>query len=43
MISQTVSMLEAYHVRKHDRIVITAGVPFGSDGQTNLIQVHELD
>jgi pyruvate kinase len=25
-----------------DYVVVTAGVPFGSSGHTNLIQVHEI-
>jgi pyruvate kinase len=29
-------------VESGDYIVITAGIPFGSSGHTNLIQVHEV-
>ncbi len=42
MVKQAVSALDPSSVSAGDRIVITAGVPFGSSGQTNLIQVHEI-
>jgi pyruvate kinase len=42
MLKQAVSVLDPLLVSAGGRIVITAGVPFGSSGQTNLIQVHEL-
>jgi pyruvate kinase len=42
MLKQAVSALDPSLVSVGGRIVITAGVPFGSSGQTNLIQVHEL-
>jgi len=33
---------EAGFVRKGDTVVITAGVPVGMSGTTNLIKVHEV-
>ncbi|MCL2865978.1 MAG: pyruvate kinase [Lachnospiraceae bacterium] len=33
---------EAGHVKKGDRVVLTAGVPLGRPGQTNLIKVEEI-
>jgi pyruvate kinase len=43
MMSQTVEAVKRSGLVKGDCIVITAGVPFGSSGHTNLIQVHELE
>jgi pyruvate kinase len=43
MMNQTVEAVTRSGLVKGDRIVITAGVPFGSSGHTNLIQVHELE
>ena len=42
MLAQTVSVMERYNLDSGDKVVITAGVPFGLSGQTNLIQVHEM-
>ncbi len=43
MLSQTTSAIQPLGiVESGDYIVITAGIPFGSSGQTNLIQVHEI-
>ncbi|MGH2538132.1 MAG: pyruvate kinase [Candidatus Promineifilaceae bacterium] len=42
MFRQTVAAYEAYAGQNGGRIIITAGIPFGSSGQSNLIQVHEL-
>ncbi|MFQ5420617.1 MAG: pyruvate kinase [Anaerolineae bacterium] len=42
MIARTVETLRPLGLHKGDKIVITAGVPFGQQGQTNLIQVHEI-
>lgn len=42
MLQQTVSALKPYGLKKGDKVVITAGIPFGASGQTNLIQVHEI-
>ena len=27
-------------VRKGDRVVLTAGIPFGGEGRTNMLKVH---
>jgi pyruvate kinase len=44
MLNQTVSTIKKGGIiQSGDRIVITAGIPFGSSGHTNLIQVHEID
>jgi pyruvate kinase len=43
MMNQTVDAVKRSGLVKGDCIVITAGVPFGSSGHTNLIQVHELE
>ncbi|NIP24689.1 MAG: pyruvate kinase [Phycisphaerae bacterium] len=44
MLEQTVSAIQPLGlVKKGDHIVITAGIPFGSSGQTNLIQVHKVE
>jgi pyruvate kinase len=42
MLEQTVSAMEPYALAPGDKMVITAGVPFGARGQTNLIQVHDI-
>ena len=42
MLSQTIAVMERYNLDPGDKVVITAGVPFGLAGQTNLIQVHEM-
>jgi pyruvate kinase len=42
MLQQTAEVVRPYHFRAGEQIVITAGVPFGSSGQTNLIHVHEI-
>jgi len=42
MLEKTVVAMESFHLQKGDKLVITAGVPFGTSGQTNLIQVHEI-
>jgi pyruvate kinase len=34
---------EEGHVKKGDSVVITAGVPVGSSGQTNMIKVFEFE
>lgn len=44
MLEQTISVVHPLGiVDKGDHIVITAGIPFGSSGQTNLIQVHTIE
>jgi pyruvate kinase len=42
MLAQTVLSMRAYNLAQGDKLVITAGIPFGSSGTTNLIQVHEI-
>ncbi|MCA9922471.1 MAG: hypothetical protein KC421_08865, partial [Anaerolineales bacterium] len=42
MLKQTVRSLAQYELKRDDKLVITAGIPFGASGQTNLIQVHEI-
>ncbi len=43
MLEVTVETMRPFGLKSGDKIVITAGVPFGTSGQTNLIQVHEID
>jgi pyruvate kinase len=42
MLDVTVRAAHSHGLNVGDHIVITAGVPFGSSGHTNLIQVHEI-
>ncbi|RMH02423.1 MAG: pyruvate kinase [Chloroflexi bacterium] len=42
MLEETVMAMRPFNLRQGDKLVITAGVPFGQSGQTNLIQVHEI-
>jgi pyruvate kinase len=42
LLEQTIAVLRPFGLENGDRIVITAGVPFGSNGPTNLIQIHEF-
>lgn len=42
MIERTISAIQTFGLEQGDEIVITAGVPFGRSGRTNLIQVHEV-
>ena len=43
MIRNTIRAAQSQHlVTKGDRLVIIAGVPFGVDGQTNLIKIHTV-
>ncbi len=42
MMEATVNAVRPLGLRKGDRIVITAGLPFGSSGTTNLIRVLEV-
>ena len=42
MLEQTVQALKSTGFNPGDRIVITAGIPFGAKGHTNLIRVHEI-
>jgi pyruvate kinase len=43
MVRITVGALKRFELNRGDKVVITAGVPFGRSGQTNLIQVHEIE
>ncbi len=42
MLAQAVAALRSFNLEPGNKLVITAGVPFGSQGQTNLIQVHTI-
>lgn len=42
LIEQTIAVLRPFGLESGDTVVITAGVPFGAKGQTNLIQIHEI-
>jgi pyruvate kinase len=42
MLEQSVAAVQPLGLNPGDKMVITAGVPFGSSGLTNLIQVHEI-
>lgn len=43
MIEESVRVAYSRGLKVGDLVVITAGVPFGSSGHTNLIQVHEIE
>jgi pyruvate kinase len=42
MLDVTVETLRPFGLKPGDKLVITAGVPFGTNSQSNLIQVHEI-
>ena len=42
LLEQTAVAMKRYNLNPGDKLVITAGVPFGITGQTNLIQVHQI-
>lgn len=42
MLQETVQAMQSYELAPGDKLVITAGVPLGRTGHTNLIQVHEI-
>jgi pyruvate kinase len=42
MLDATVKALRPFSLDSGDKIVITAGVPFGRKATTNLIQVHSI-
>ena len=42
MLEQTAEALRPFGLIAGNKVVITAGIPFGSSGQTNLIQVQEI-
>jgi pyruvate kinase len=43
MLKQTAVTMRPFGLSVGDKLVITSGVPFGSSGKTNLIQVHEIE
>ncbi|MCA9981117.1 MAG: pyruvate kinase, partial [Anaerolineales bacterium] len=42
LIHHTVVAISTVNMHKGDRLVLTSGVPFGTSGVTNLIQVHQI-
>jgi pyruvate kinase len=42
MLQETIAAVDPLGLKPGDRVVITAGVPFGRSGHTNLIQVFEM-
>ena len=42
LVTAVITAVHTQNISSGERIVITAGVPFGKSGQTNLIQVHQL-
>lgn len=42
MIAETLAAVTKLGAQPGDRLVLTAGVPFGKAGATNLIQIHEV-
>lgn len=42
MFAQAVDAMRSYNLEPGDKLVITAGVPFGQHGTTNLIRVYEI-
>lgn len=42
MLQQTMEGLKLLGLKRNDKLVVTAGIPFGASGQTNWIQVHEM-
>jgi len=42
LVTAVITAVRTQNISAGKRIVITAGVPFGQSGQTNLIQVHQL-
>lgn len=42
MLDVTMNALQPYKLETGSKVVITAGVPFGESGTTNLIQVHTI-
>jgi pyruvate kinase len=43
MLEKTVAAIDSLGLKPGEHIVITAGVPFGRSGHTNLIQVYDMD
>ncbi len=42
LIAETITALKPFKLRSEDALVLTAGVPFGSSGLTNLVRVHRV-
>lgn len=42
MLQVAVDTMRPYGLEKGDRMVVSAGVPFGTGAHSNLIQVHEV-
>ena len=42
LVDAVIAAVHTHDIVAGERIVITAGVPFGQSGHTNLIQVHQL-
>jgi pyruvate kinase len=42
MLGATMKALLPFKLKDDDKVVITAGVPFGASGKTNMIQVHSV-
>jgi len=42
LVDAVITAVHTHDITAGERIVITAGVPFGQSGHTNLIQVHQL-
>lgn len=42
MLNRTAEAMRPFSLNKGDRLVVTAGIPFGARGRTNLIQVQEI-
>lgn len=42
MLRESITAVKQLGLQSGDKLVVTAGVPFGRTGQTNLIQVHEI-
>ncbi len=42
MLHKTAEAMRPFDLNKGDRLVVTAGIPFGARGRTNLIQVQEI-
>jgi pyruvate kinase len=43
MLAATAETVRQVGFRPGDRVVITAGIPFGESGQTNILKVHEIE
>ena len=43
MLEDTAQTVRQVGFQPGDRVVITAGIPFGQSGQTNVLKVHEIE